>query len=179
MVNATRIPADSEIGKYLAGADLFDAFEVPIAGSNRSALQIYIDLMAKTPVWINGLMIVRDRAVAMFGLKHLGHLDDIDPVKGVDSYREGDRVGIFSILSISDCEVVFVEADKHLDAKVSLRKTFDGHKYAVVFSTVIHFRNILGRAYMMFVWPLHKLIVPSLLARSTNSGQAVAAKSAS
>jgi len=165
MANATRIPADSEIGKYLAGADLFDVFEVPIAASNRPALQIYIDLMAKTPAWINRLMAVRDRAVAMFGLKHLGHLDDIDPAKGVDSYRVGDRVGIFSILFISDREVILVEADKHLEAKVSLCKTFDGQKHTVVFSTVIHLRNLLGRAYMMFVWPLHKLIVPSLLAR--------------
>ena len=165
MVNATRIPADSEIGKYLADADLFDAFEVPIAESNRSALQIYIDLMAKTPAWINRLMAVRDRAVAMFGLKHLGHLDDIDPTKPADAYRPGDRVGIFSILFISDREVILVETDKHLDAKVSLCKTFDGRSDAVVLSTVIHLRNLLGRAYMVPVWPLHKLIVPPLLAR--------------
>lgn len=171
MVHATRIPAGSEISKYLAGADLFDAFEVPIDGGNRSALEIFIDLMAKTPAWINGLMAVRDRAVALFGLKHLGSLDNIDPAKKAVSYRVGDRVGIFSILSVSDREVVLLEKDKHLEAKVSLCKTSDGNRNTAVISTVIHVHNLLGRAYMIPVWPLHKLIVPSLLARSTSVGQ--------
>lgn len=166
MVKATKIPPDSEVHRYLAGAHLYDAFEVPIDDDGRSALQIYIDLMAQTPTWINGMLEARDKLVAVFGLKDLGHLDNIDPSRPVDSYRPGDRIGIFSILSISDREVVLVEQDKHLDAKVSLCKAFDGRGGVVVFSTVIHVRNLLGRAYLLFVWPLHKLIVPSLLARS-------------
>lgn len=166
MINATRIPPDSEIAKHLVGAYLYDAFEVPIDGNERSALQIYIDLMAQTPAWINRLLKARDRVVAVFGLKRLGRLDDIDRSRSAASYRPGDRIGIFSILSISDREVIFVEADKHLDAKVSLCKTLDARNRVVVLSTVIHLRNLLGRAYMVFVWPLHKLIVPALLARS-------------
>ena len=166
MVKATKIPPDSEVSRYLAGAHLYDAFEVPISENGRSALQIYIDLMAQTPTWVNGLLEARDKLVAVFGLKDLGHLDNIDPTRPIASYRPGDHIGIFSILSISDREVVLVEQDTHLDAKVSLCKTFDGHSSAVVFSTVIHVRNHLGRAYLLFVWPLHKLIVPLLLARS-------------
>ena len=170
MVKATRIPPNSEVSRYLAGAHLYDAFEVTIDDENgRSALQIYIDLMAKTPKWVNGLLEARDKLVAVFGLKDLGHLDNIDPSRPIDTYRPGDRIGIFSILSISDREVVLVEQDKHLDAKVSLCKTFDGRGGVVVFSTVIHVRNVLGRAYLLFVWPLHKLIVPSLLARSASA----------
>lgn len=171
MIGVREIPQDSEISKYLVGAHLYDAFEVPVAGSGRSALQIYIDLMSATPGWVNGLLEARDRFVGIFGLKNLGHLDNIDPSRPVESYRPGDHLGIFSILSISDREVILLETDKHLEAKVSLFKTGEGESGAAVFSTVIHIRNLLGRAYMVFVWPLHKLIVPALLARSIAGGE--------
>jgi hypothetical protein len=174
MVNTTRIPPDSAINEYLAGADLFDAFEVPVADGERPALQIYIDLMARTPPWIDRLMLLRDRAAGVVGLKGLGHLDDADPNKAVADYRPGDHVGIFSILSVTDREVVLVESDKHLDARVSLCKTSNGYRDVVVFSTVIHIRNALGHAYMLLVWPLHKLMVPALLARSTPAAAASA-----
>ena len=166
MVRSTEVPMDSEISKHLAGAHLFDAFEVSTDGGNRSALEIYIEVMAQTPDWVNGLMAVRNRAVALFGLKNLGHLDNVDTKVKPESYRVGDRVGIFSILFLSPREVILVESDKHLDAKVSLCKTIDGHADSAVMTTVIHVHNLLGRAYILFVWPLHKLIVPSLLARS-------------
>lgn len=165
MVGVTDIPQESEISKYLAGAHLYDAFEVPVDASGRSALQVYIDLMSATPGWVNRLLEARDKLVGIVGLKNLGHLDNIDPSRPVESYRPGDHVGIFSIVSISDREVVLSEVDSHLDAKVSLCKTREGENGVIVFSTVIHIRNLLGRAYMVFVWPLHKLIVPALLGR--------------
>lgn len=166
MVRPTDIPRDSEISKHLAGAHLFDAFEVSTDGGNRSALEIYIDVVAKTPDWINCLMTARNRAVALFGLKNLGHFGNVDTNLKTKSYQVGDRVGIFSILFLSEREVILVESDKHLDAKVSLCKTVEGHGNSAVMTTVIHVHNLLGRAYILIVWPLHKLIVPSLLARS-------------
>jgi len=166
MIRASVVPRDSEICKHLAGAHLYDAFEMPTDASKRSALGIYIDILAKTPDWVNCLMTARNRAVALLGLKNLGHLDGIDSSKKPDAYKVGDRVGIFSILFLSDREVILFESDKHLDAKVSLCKSADGQGNAVVMTTVIHVHNLLGRAYMLFVWPVHKLIVPALLARS-------------
>lgn len=165
MVRTTEVPGDSEIGKHLADADLFDAYEVPTDRSERSALEIYIDIMAQTPEWVNCLMAARNRAVALFGLKNLGHLDNVDTARKPESYRVGDRLGIFSILFLSEREIILVESDKHLDAKVSLCKTTVGGHDAVVMTTAIHLHNLLGRAYILLVWPVHKLIVPSLLAR--------------
>ena len=169
MVRSTEVPRNSEISKHLAGAHLFDAFEVPTDGSARSALEIYIDVMAKTPAWIDGLMAARNKAVALFGLKNLGHLGNVDTHMRPESYRVGDRVGIFSIMFLSEREVILVESDKHLDAKVSLCKTVEAYGNSAVMTTVIHVHNLLGRAYILFVWPVHKLIVPSLLARSAQT----------
>lgn len=166
MIRSTTVPQDSEISKYLAEAHLYDAFEVPTDTSKRSALEIYIDILAKTPAWVNRLMAARNRIVAMLGLKNLGQLDNVDSSKAPDSYKVGDHVGIFSILFLSDREVVLVESDKHLDAKVSIYKSTGPEGGSAVMSTAIHVNNLMGHAYLLFVWPLHKLIVPSLLARS-------------
>jgi len=164
LVRSCGVPRNSEISKHLAGAQLFDAFELPIPADERSALEIYIDIMAQTPDWVNCLMAARNRAVALFGLKNLGQLGNVDPSRKPESYQVGDRIGIFSILFLSEREVILIESDKHLDAKVSLCKTAIGHTNSAVMTTVIHVHNILGRAYILLVWPVHKLIVPSLLA---------------
>jgi len=36
---------------------------------------------------------------------------------------------------------------------------------SVAVSTVVHVKNLLGRVYMLFVTPLHKCIVPAILAK--------------
>lgn len=169
LVRASAIPRDSEISKHLAGAHLFDAFAVSTDGSKRSALEIYIDVVARTPDWINRLMTIRNRIVALFGLKNIGHMGNVDYHKKPASYRVGDRVGIFSILFLSEREIILVESDKHLDAKVSLCKTAEGNGNSAVMTTVIRVHNLLGRAYMLFVWPVHKLMAPALLARSART----------
>lgn len=167
-IRSSDVPGDSEISKHLAGAHLSDAFAVSTNGGERSALALYIDIAAQTPGWINCLMAVRNRAVALFGLKRLGHLGDVDANRKPGAYRVGDRVGIFSILFLSEREVILLESDKHLEAKVSLCKTMDARGNSVaVMSTVIRIHNLLGHAYMLLVWPVHKLMVPSQLARST------------
>ncbi len=167
MVRTTEVPVGSEISKHLGGAHLFDAFETSIEDAGkRSALEIYIDVAARTPEWINCLMATRNRLVALFGLKNLGNLNNVDVAKTPDSYRIGDHVGIFSIQFLSDREVILVEADKHLAAKVSLCKVDDGQETKIVMTTAIYIHNLLGHGYMLLVWPLHKLILPALLARS-------------
>jgi len=164
-VRTSAVPRDSEIRKYLAGADLYDAFELCTGERNRSALELYIDIIGQTPGWINCLMAARNKAVALFGIKDLGQLDNVDSSKEPQAYRVGDRIGIFLILFLSEREVILVESDRHLDAKVSLCKTDAGDGGCVVMSTVINIHNILGRAYILLVWPVHKFMVPSLLGR--------------
>ncbi|HEY8706862.1 MAG TPA: DUF2867 domain-containing protein [Burkholderiaceae bacterium] len=39
------------------------------------------------------------------------------------------------------------------------------HRSAAV-STVVHIHNLLGRVYMLFVAPVHRLIVPAVLGRA-------------
>jgi len=160
------VPPSSDIAQYLPGADFFDAYEMPLEHRGRPALDIYLQVIARTPAWVNFLMTVRNRIVAFVGLKNLGHLDDVIPNKDAAAYPVGSRVGIFSLLSATDDEIVLGDSDKHLDVRVSIRKLKRETRETVAVSTVVHIHNRLGRAYMFVVAPVHRLIVPAVLARA-------------
>jgi len=166
MVKMVAVPANSQISQHLPNAHFFDAFQFTLAPCKRSAIEIYLDVIAKTPSWISFLMALRNRAAPMFGLKNLGALNSVNPCAKSEQYRVGDRVGIFTIHSISENEVILTDSDKHLDAKISVCKTAQGVGNAVTVSTVVHVHNLLGHVYLFFVVPFHKQIVPSLLQRS-------------
>ncbi len=165
-VIAIQVPLASNIGKQLQGADFFDSYEMPLEHAGRSALEIYLGVVRKTPAWVNFLMATRNRVVSLFGLKNLGHLGALNTLKAASDYRIGDRVGIFTLLSCTDNEVIMGDSDKHLDVKISICKFTKGGKESVATTTVVHIHNLLGRIYMLFVVPLHKVIVPAVLVRA-------------
>ncbi|NRF70273.1 DUF2867 domain-containing protein [Aquincola sp. S2] len=164
-VNAVAVPADSDIARHLRGAHFFDAYEAALPDGRLSALEIYLSVVSRTPGWVERLMSTRNRVVGWFGLKNLGSLGAIDRAKPASAYRIGDRVGIFTIHSLSEREVVFADSDRHLDAKISVCKTGSAERPAAAVSTVVHIHNLLGHVYIFFVGPVHKLIVPAMLRR--------------
>lgn len=165
-VTTTDAPPSSRIREALPGADFHDAYEIALAHQGRSALEIYLTVAARMPAWVDFLMAARNRAVSLFGLKNLGHLGNLEHAKEVSTYRVGDRIGIFSLLSISDDEVVLGDSDRHLDVKVSFCKLAADNRESIVATTVVHIHNRLGRAYMVLVKPFHRLIVPASLRRA-------------
>ena len=130
-------------------------------------MAIWLDTVRQTPAWVERMMGLRNAVVSRLGLKNLGNLSSFSPLKAAEDYREGDRVGIFSILHISDNEIILGDSDKHLDVQLSLYKTAQDAK--VVLSTVVHIHNRLGRIYMLFVTPVHRMIVPAVLAKISNT----------
>jgi hypothetical protein len=165
-VRKIEIPSDSEVSRHLPGSHFHDCYELSIESTSSSALEIYLDAVVKTPTWINGLMAVRNRAASIVGLKNLGHLGAISASKPVSSYRVGDRMGIFSVLYLTDNEVIFGDSDKHLSVEVSVCKLPHTETESIAVSTVVHIKNALGRVYMLFVAPVHKRVVPAMLSRA-------------
>lgn len=172
MMNGAKVPAKSILRTELDTAYFCDCFEMPIKSNNRTALELYLGAVRHTPKWINFLMRLRNRVVALFGLKDLGQLSDVETAKDPASYKVGDRVGIFSIISMTDQEVVLGDTDKHLNAQVSVYKNSDsGHRVSI--TTMVHVNNLLGRVYLFFVVPVHKVIVPSMLVRMVKAAENV------
>ncbi len=166
-ITAIDVPPSSRISRELHGASFFDSYEVQLSHQGRSALEIHLQIIAKTPFWVNALMAVRNRVVLVLGLKNLGHLGDLDQAKKAAAYRIGERVGIFSLLFLSDDEIILGDCDNHLDVKVSVCKLIRESGETVAITTVVHVHNLLGRVYMLLVKPWHRRIVPAVMARAT------------
>lgn len=172
-VRPCAVPADSALARLLPGAHFHDAYEVAVAHPERSALQHLQAALAATPAWVDGAMWLRNRVVACFGLKNLGGLGQARRAEQPPPRQPGDRVGIFTLRSLSDDEVLVEDDDRHLRVVLSVRRLpAHGEQPArIVLGTVVHLHNLLGRLYMLPVTPMHKLIAPAVLAR-VNHGPA-------
>lgn len=163
-VTAMNVPAASLLDDEAVRSYYHDSYMAALPGAERSALAIFLDVVAATPRWVEAAMGLRNRIVERLGLKNLGHLGATPRGKPLSAYRVGDRVGIFTLLYLSEAEVVLGDADKHLDVKVSVFKQGQGAAATVSVSTVVHVHNALGRVYMFFVAPAHRVIAPAVLA---------------
>jgi len=131
--------------------------------NNQTAIEIFLEIATKTPAWIAFLMSMRNWVVSKLGLKNLGGLQDVSQDKLGSEYVVGERVGIFTVVSLTDNEVVLEDRDKHLDVRVSFLIDSEGETAVVYANTVVHVNNFFGKVYMLFVTPFHKIIVPSTL----------------
>jgi hypothetical protein len=158
------IPAHSELHAFASAADFADCYVAANPWPERSAIDLFMQTVGNTPGWVNALMRLRNGIVRLFGLKDLGTLDEVKPGR---TYRVGDRVGIFTLLFQNDAEVILGDLDKHLEVRLSVLKMqgSDGEAQLAV-STAVHEHNALSKVYMLFVGPIHKIIVPAVLKRA-------------
>lgn len=135
IVGPAEVPPGSEIERQLPGAYFHDSYQarLPAQAAGSSALELSLQTFLKTPIWIDFLMRLRN------------------------------RVGIFSLRYLTDKEVILADSDKHLDVQVSLCKLMRDEVAQVNISTVVHVHNRLGKIYMFFVAPAHKVIAPETL----------------
>ena len=160
----SRAPPESAICAYLPGADFHDAWAIEAGDPSLSALGQFLKAVAATPGWVNGLMNLRNRAVALVGLKNLGALPGHKRSRPVGEYGPGQRVSIFTLIGNTEDEALLGDSDKHLDVTLSVHKARHSAESATItVTTVVHIHNLLGRLYMLPVAPMHKLIVPVVL----------------
>ncbi|EPJ46313.1 MAG: hypothetical protein OFPII_21790 [Osedax symbiont Rs1] len=163
-VQPSNIPAESHIFTQLKDAYYSDAYSYTEQNPS-SAMQIWLSQVATIPNWVNLLMTARNGIVSRLGLKHLGHISDVDQSKAASAYQVGDSVGIFTIKSLAEQEVILIDSDKHLDVQISIFKASDDSQLVTI-SSVVHVHNFFGEFYMTMITPLHKLIVPATIKRA-------------
>jgi hypothetical protein len=169
MVRPVPIPAACQLAATQHDADFADAYEVMVPASARTATEIYRAITRRTPGWVDKLMWLRNQVVQPFGLKNLGVLSAVRDGEAVP----GQRMGLFEVVSSSPHELVLQDNDKHLVVQLSvLKQAHDEVHDKLTLSTVVHIHNTLGRVYMFFVGPAHKVIAPAVVRRAP---QAIAA----
>ncbi|MBS0519868.1 MAG: DUF2867 domain-containing protein [Proteobacteria bacterium] len=163
-VTAIPVPAESVLKAAIGDADFHDAYAARLADGSLSPIEIGLRVMRSTPRWVSLLMSVRNRLVSMVGLKDVGRMRD-GTDRPADSYRVGDRLGIFSIFGSSEKEVLLGIDDRHLDVRVSILKMRRDGADSYVVSTAVHIKNLLGRIYMLPVARIHPLVVKASMRR--------------
>lgn len=163
MIRSVAIPSACQLSARQMDANFADAYEALVPASQLTATEIYRAITRQTPGWVEGLMRLRNQLVQPFGLKNLGTLATVPPGEAVP----GKRMGLFEVVSSSPNELVLQDDDKHLLVQLSvLKQTHDNTCDKLTLSTVVHIHNTLGRVYMAFVGPAHKLIAPAVLRRA-------------
>ena len=153
------VPADSALRPAVGGAYFAHCAGIALPCAPASALQAYRDLAALVPGWFEGLMVMRNRAMRMLGMKDLGRIG----ATGAGDVCVGDKIGIFTVFGHTPDEIVLGDEDRHLRVTLSLQLKREDGAARLYCATVVERPNRLGRFYMLPVNPIHRLIVPYLL----------------
>lgn len=164
-------PPGSQAASFVAGTSFHDAWAAYAAEPSLPALAQFLKALDGTPRWVEACMGLRNAVVRKLGLKDLGSLRHIDKQKPVQAYRPGDRVGIFTLLSVCEEEAVFGIDDSHLDVRLSVhRRLLAAEAALLTVTTAVKVHNALGRLYMLPVKPMHRIIAPAVLDKAARAG---------
>jgi hypothetical protein len=159
----TRIdpPPMSAIADWYSGADLLDSYAVTLPHAAPEDLTLLTQaLFNSPPLWLRGLLRLRDQIVAPLGIKTTTTIREAGATDG------RDRIGFFPVLGRTAHEIILGEDDRHLDFRASvLVRTDDRGARRLVATTAVRCHNLLGRTYLAVIRPFHVLVVRSNLSR--------------
>lgn len=139
-MKAQPTPPSVDCSRILPGFDFSDAYAVD-APAGLDAIGAMHKAFARGPGWVRFLMELRNRVVALFGLKAA-------PSTG------------FPVIRQSPQEVLMGFDDKHLDFRIAI--TVAAGKATV--TTIVRCHNVWGRTYLAIVKPFHRIIAPRMTA---------------
>ena len=161
-------PSDTILLSQKTVYDYSDSYETAFLSHRKeiNSTSLAAAFFSGAPNWIKYLFLLRNKIVALFGLKTGDSLADRAQQLKNFKYHPGERLGIFKILYKNDQEIILGEEDKHLDFKVSLHVTpslNQQQKFTLQITTIVKYHNTMGRIYFACVTPFHRKIVKSIL----------------
>lgn len=147
----------------LPSADWADRWSLTGAPTDLSALDAAYRALGSPPAWVRVLMRLRNRVVALFGLKPAGL-----------AVAGSERVGGFPVVSLQPDQIVLGFDDGHLDFRIVIDVIRDPPGASrVSVTTLVARHNLFGRLYIAVVTPFHRLIVRNSLARLMHANPAI------
>jgi hypothetical protein len=123
------------------------------------------------------MLAMRDLLVRPLGLKTVGCFGSTHEAQ--EKPRSGDRLDIFTIMTSSADELTLFIEDRHLDVFLSFLTQEEEAGRTLFVTTVVKTHNLLGRAYMLGVAPIHRILVKHLLMRAARRRLACSTECAS
>ena len=161
------VPSESALGKNLIErADFSDAYRAPLRRSEAGVVEIFFAIFAHRPVWMNLLLIARNKVAGFAGLER-----EILNIEKRGHYIVGQKIGPWPIFFLGPNELVAGRDNKHMDFRLSIMKVRDGNGPSVVVSTLCMVHNRFGRYYLSSVTPFHKFGLRKLMASALAAGR--------
>jgi len=156
-LRATSVQVDAATLSLFPQARMSDAYRLVVNEESLDAPTAARRMFGRVPRWIRALMVMRNRLVAPLGLK----------TGGDKLTSPSRRIGIFPVISETPERVVLGLDDRHLDFRVAVDVVpLGGVRRQVTATTLVCTHNRLGRAYLSFVLPFHRVIVPAMLSQA-------------
>lgn len=135
----------------LPGADWADRQHVLVAGRVLTAGEaVRAALGGEMPGWVSFLMRLRNRIVAVVGLKGAGPGAELDPARSI---------GGFPVVSETPSKVILGFDDWHLDFRIVVEAVPAPQGMDVSISTLVKRKHWFGKLYIFLITPFHVLIV--------------------
>ena len=154
----------------LADAYHWDSYEAPLRRDDLAMHEIYLALFAHHPPWARRLLALRNRIVVPLGLR-ASTATQVENDEPKSAFVVGEKIAHFTLLGQNDTEIVTGGDDKHLDFRVSVRKSIEGGASRVALSTAVMPHNFFGKAYLHTILPFHRLGVRMLLSNAVKAGR--------
>ncbi|WP_334187301.1 DUF2867 domain-containing protein [Noviherbaspirillum sp.] len=149
------LPKSSALHSNVKSAYFTDSYSAALRNPEASIISIFFAVFGHHPKWMKLALVLRNKAVAPFGLRS-GKSSDIFNPQIKEHYMVGEKIGRWPIYHLTDNELVAGLDDKHLNFRLSIFKSTEGGGTKVIVSTVCDVHNIFGKVYLFFVVPFHK-----------------------
>jgi Protein of unknown function (DUF2867) len=165
------VPSESALGKTLIErADFSDAYRAPLRRPEAGVVEIFFAIFAHRPVWMNLLLIARNKVAGFAGLE-TPTTSEILNIEKRDRYIVGQKIGPWPIFFLGPNELVAGRDNKHMDFRLSIVKVCDENGPSVVVSTLCMVHNRFGRYYLSSIIPFHKFSLRKLMASALAAGR--------
>jgi len=160
------IPSASALDRDLiANSDFCDSYRAPMARPELGIVDVFFAMFGHTPLWMKGLLVVRNAAARLVGLE----APTVAEIMRPDLKRTcevGGKIGPWPVFFISENEIIAGRDNKHMDFRLSVLKTREDGKTSVVVSTICTVHNVFGRIYLFLIVPFHRSGVHSLMSNA-------------
>ena len=170
-VVACAVPLDSALEPgAIAGAWFRDAYRAPLTRPELGIVEIYAAVFGHTPLYAKALLIARNAAAKLAGLKTPPASTILHPDIGGD-YAVGDEIGPWPVFAIDANEIVAVRDNPHLDFRVSVLRRDSSEGPTVTVSTICQVHNLAGKIYLLLVIPFPRFGVRMLVRNAVAAGR--------
>ena len=149
------VAPEVDANTLLSGAQFADAFRVEIGAAQVNAREACTRMVLHGPRWVDALLRLRNILVRPFGLK----------TSGEGANAPGGLIGLFPVVSETPERLVAGFNDYHLDFRIVVDVTEEAGGRQVTTTTLVRTHNRLGRTYLAFITPFHKLVARNMMAR--------------